>query len=930
MKRRITQLSILLSLITSQAFGQNWLGNTFSNYSGANGVYLNPSSIAESKYAYHLNVWGHGANIYNNYLSYNSPFGIRDWIQSDNDVYKNSNGNIDFNQAWLSEMDNSGTKQLSLTRDIRMPGFMFPVGPNANMSINLRQRSGVQAFGVAEPFARVLRNGIDTNNAKLFGGSNPLSVGELYNTGNFSSTVENYQELGITYAGNWSRTEKHSFNAGATLKLIRGLGGAYLNSSGGQFSIDNSDSITLIGGTYDYGHTAYTNIRQPIENDYQILYPSAGSGFGFDIGLTYMYNPDKSKYNKAYGCNENELRDNYLLKLAASVNDLGFINYNDAKSYTKSINTSGLSINHGMVGSFNNKAVDGFDTFNASTVNKLGFSQSNGYVSQLPTALNVTADIRATKRFFVGVNWNQDLKKNSATGLRSTSYLAVIPRFEFRGLELSTPIVWGQNYQDLNLGLYARLGPFFLGSENINGLLNKVSTSSYSGADIYAGMAMGIGHCPLWVEEEYDEDIVEPLDSTPFIEPDTVLTEEFDTIYEEERITETIIKEVIVEKIDTVYVEKLVVGETANDELQRRQQNVIMRERNVAERERLVSIREQRSNCAKCERDRIALQSKVNELNKIIALKDARIRTLEKEIAVLKSSKGTPETKSTSDCGPKIYKDEMGNKYDKCEYLELQNNTLKTRIRTLETEKSKLQLDLNRCNIEKKKCCDDKEIDEAAKRKAAEAARKRAEQERIRKEQERARQEAARKEAERKRIEEQKRLEEKRRDEEDSREKALQEARKRAEQDRLRKEQERERQEAARKRAEEQRKAAEAARKKAEEEARKRAENERIRKEIERQRQIEAQKRAAEEALRRAEQDRIRKEQERARQEAAKRAAEAARKAQEEAAKRAAEQRAAEAARKKAADKARQEAAKKAAEAARKKAEEEKKKEDMR
>ena len=291
MKRKITQLTILMSLICSQSMAQNWLGNTFSNYAGSNGVYLNPSSIAESKYAYHLNLWGHGANIYNNYLNYEAPFGIRDWAQGDNSTYTNSNGNIAFNQAWLSEMDKAGTKQISLTRDIRLPGFMFPVGPNANMSINLRQRSGVQAFGISSPFARVLRHGIDTNNTKLFGGADGLNTNQLYSTGNFSSNVENYQELGITYAGNWSKTEKHTFNVGTTFKLIRGLGGAYFNSTGGQFSINSSDSITLVGGDYDYGHTPYTNIRQPLENDYQLLYPSAGTGLGFDFGLTYMYNP---------------------------------------------------------------------------------------------------------------------------------------------------------------------------------------------------------------------------------------------------------------------------------------------------------------------------------------------------------------------------------------------------------------------------------------------------------------------------------------------------------------------------------------------------------------------------------------------------------------------------------------------------------------
>ncbi len=905
MKRKITQLTILMSLICSQSMAQNWLGNTFSNYAGSNGVYLNPSSIAESKYAYHLNLWGHGANIYNNYLNYEAPFGIRDWAQGDNSTYTNSNGNIAFNQAWLSEMDKAGTKQISLTRDIRLPGFMFPVGPNANMSINLRQRSGVQAFGISSPFARVLRHGIDTNNTKLFGGADGLNTNQLYSTGNFSSNVENYQELGITYAGNWSKTEKHTFNVGTTFKLIRGLGGAYFNSTGGQFSINSSDSITLVGGDYDYGHTPYTNIRQPLENDYQLLYPSAGTGLGFDFGLTYMYNPNKSKYFKQVGCNENEERDNYLIKVAAAVNDIGFINYKDAQNFSKTMTTNGLRINHGLVASFNNTAVDGFDTFNASTVNKLGFTQSTGFVSQLPTALNMSLDIRATKRFFVGVNWNQDLKKNTATGMRATSYLAVLPRFEYRGFELSTPIVWGQNYQDLNMGLYARLGPFFLGSENINGLLNKVSTSSYSGADIYGGIAMGIGHCPLWVEEEYDEEIV--MTDTTIHELDTIREERVNTLLENDTIRikeiirpDTIIQRVIETRVDTVVVEKLVTKEAVNEEVARRERTVAMRERNVAERERLVSIRERRTNCVQCEKDKAALKAKVTQLDKIIVIREARIKELEREIAVLKSTVKRSDTIRISDCGPKIYKDNEGVLLDKCQYLTYTNKNLLNKVNKLEADVVRLKADLTKCQVEKDKCCKKSELDEA----------------------------------ERKRIEEARIKAEKLRQVE------IEAARKKAEADAARKKVDKASQEAARKRAEEQRRAAEAAKKAADEkrkldlekanaEAKKRAENERIRKELELKRQEEAKKAAEAAARKRAEQEAIRKAQEKARQEAAKKQAEASRKAAEEAARQAAAKKAAADAAKKAADKAKKEAAQKAAEEKRKKEEEERKKEEL-
>jgi len=896
MKRKITLMLLTALVFETTSNAQLWLGNTFGNYSGTNGVYLNPSSIAESKYAYHLNFWGHGANIYNNYLNYSAPIGMRDWIQNDNSVFQNNKGKIGFQQSWLSEYDLTGTKQFSLTQDIRYPGFMFPVGPKANMSFNLRQRSGVQSFGMSSEFARVLRNGIDTNNVKLFGGSNPLQKNKFYDMGNISSNTDHYQELGITYAGNWSETKYHKFNAGATIKFVRGLGGAYFNTSGGKFAINNSDSMTFVDGDYNYGHTPYTNIRQPIENDYQVFYPSAGGGIGLDLGFTYMYNPNPEKYFKANGCNENNKRDNYLLKFAAAVNDIGFIKYGTSTVYNKKVFSDGLRINHSLASSFGDKTVDGFDTLDGATVQRLGFDQSNGYTSQLPTALNVSADFRASKRFFVGLNWNQDLKNSNAIGLRSSSQLAVIPRFEFRGLEVSAPIVWGQNYQKVTMGLYARLGPVFVGSENLNGFLNKASNSAFSGADIYGGIAAGIGHCPLWVRDNYDEDIVrydtiEKRDTIKQIEKDTILEQKTDTL-KETRIKETkdsVIKYVYkvdtvnrtITKRDTVFFEKLVTNKEYEAAIAKREGVVTERERQVAQRERQVSIRERYNNCADCEKEKDNLKIEnaklANEniqLKKTIADRVTKINELDREIVVLKNRKNQLDTVKIFDCGPATYADEATNKYyNKCDYLTLVNARLKSKIALLEQEKNALENDLFKCQISKDSCCgnvgniDNTKTDELekarleAERIRLEAAKKKSEEEAKAKELEKNRQEEARKKAEAERQ-------------------SNEEARKRAEEERIKKEQEKVRQEEARIQAEKVRQQAEAARQAAEE-ARKRAEESARQKELEKARQEEARKQA-EEARKAAEAAR-QKATEKARQEAARKQAEEERQAAEEA-----------------------------------------------
>lgn len=707
MRRKITlSIAILLSLQPFFTKAQNWLGSSFGNYSGANGVYLNPSSIAESKYTYHLNLWGHGANIYSNYLNYNAPFGIRDWAQSDpNNIYKDPvTGKIRFDQTWITEQLSDEPKQLSLYREIRMPGFMFPVGENANMSVNLRQRSSIQAFSVATPFARVMRYGIDTNGVH-FNGNNALQTNTRYNTGDFSSNIENYQELSLTYAGKWLKNSNHQLDVGTTIKFVRGLGSAYLNSSGGQFEINGNDSITLHGGEYSFGHTAYDNIRQPLENDYQLLFPSAGSGLGFDFGFTYMYTPNQDKYLREFGCDENDKRNNYVFKFAAAINDIGFINYNNAVRYNRTINVNGLRITPNMVSYFNEPGIDGFDTLDQTTFEPLGFTKSSGFTSQLPTALNVSMDFRATNRFFIGVNWNQDLKRNKATGMRATSYLALLPRFEFRGFELAAPMVLGQNYKELNLGLYTKIGPFFIGSENLNGLLNKASNSSYSGADVYAGVAFGIGHCPRWVEEEFDDEIVE--NDTTVIQ-DTIIKEQIiekdetiikgDTVIKIIERIDTLIQTKEITKTDTLVIEKFVTTEKVTEEIDKREKEVIAREKKVQEKERLLSLRERQTNCDRCEKERLTLKNKVAALEKTITLQRARILQLEKDIVQLKKEQRTgTDTVVIDNCGPRIFKDESGKSYNKCEWNEIQLKQLQKDIEFYKKENENLKKQLAEC-----------------------------------------------------------------------------------------------------------------------------------------------------------------------------------------------------------------------------------------
>ena len=63
-------LSLVIFCCALQLSAQNWIGVANGNYAGTNGVYLNPSSIVDSRVGGYINFFGVGTNMYNNYISF--------------------------------------------------------------------------------------------------------------------------------------------------------------------------------------------------------------------------------------------------------------------------------------------------------------------------------------------------------------------------------------------------------------------------------------------------------------------------------------------------------------------------------------------------------------------------------------------------------------------------------------------------------------------------------------------------------------------------------------------------------------------------------------------------------------------------------------------------------------------------------------------
>ncbi len=635
MQPKITKLLFLLFALTSlpTARAQQWLGRTTGNYSGTYGVYNNASSISDSKYRFYFNFWGRGLNFYNNYLTYNAPIKINHWANNNYSWnYKKFDGTVDYQKDWLLEDLNGKDKQFSFNQDIFGPSFMFPVSKYWNMSINTRQRSGMQMFGISESAAQLAFNKIDSGSRATI------------NKG-FGINAQTFQELSFTLGGVLAKNERNEFNGGLTFKFIRGLGAAYLKGNSMDINATGTNSA-LVSGDMQFAYTDDKSLVDPFNQPYGLFaLNSRGIGAGIDVGLSYTHKSRKTKYTTSKYCDYNDKRSDHDFKLALALNDVGGIRFNrmsNKYTYSSNIYTTAAASNN-ILDPFHYSNVNAFDSIGENIFQPMGATKSRGFSTALPTAINLQMDFRMSKNFYTSIFWNQSLKGYNSTGLRSTSMLSVIPRFESRGFEFSMPVTLSENYRNFYIGAYTRIGPVFFGSDNLGGLLNVASASQFRGADIYGGISFGLGYChSSWYHSNVDPVY---MDSTNH---DSLRTELRDTVKITQKDTIIIKDTVIVEKTinNKTLIEKETELKKKEEELNKRKVLLDAREKEIAKKQN--GTFNESEELKKCKdqgiilvNENTTLKDKAKTQTDATIAANKKIADLEKELANCKTGNGT-------------------------------------------------------------------------------------------------------------------------------------------------------------------------------------------------------------------------------------------------------------------------------------------------
>ena len=506
--KKISALFLSLALAGSLK-AQDFFGIQTSNHAGVVGVYSNPANIVDNRLKFDMTLFGIHATADNNYVgvkrsaikaSDKTKFGFIsvptfsgstwDTVRRESPSYWKNN---------FTTVENANDKGIYSSVRIMLPSFMLQLNGKNAIAFNWSIRNYVNIDGISPKLAKLAYEEFMYPN---------LWVTNLNNK-NLSIQQMLWAEYGLSYARVLKDDGEHFLKAGVTAKLLQGLNAAYMHIDNLDYNFFTDDTVSIFKSDVAYGHSANLDpvisafgnsddVMATIRQNYKFeSYP----GFGFDIGAVYEWRPDYKDYKYEMD-GEKDLwrrdRDKYKLKASFAVNDIGGIRYRKGALS----NDFTADVNYWDLNSVDVNSVNGFDSL---MTNMFGSKESETtFKMALPTSINFGVDYHIWKPFFVALNGNiGNLMKNREARVHDFTTISLQPRFDHKWFGFTLPITYNSfsavRGKPINLGAMLRLGPLFLGANNIPGML----TQDVYGANFYMMMKVPI---PYGHKKDKDKD----------------------------------------------------------------------------------------------------------------------------------------------------------------------------------------------------------------------------------------------------------------------------------------------------------------------------------------------------------------------------------------------------------------------------------------
>lgn len=450
--KRLRTTVVALFLTTTFFAQEHFTGLSTSSRSGIINAGTNPAEIMNMPNKFDFNLFGFSVNVANNKVGFKditSGKNIQDLI-----------------------FQGSDPVNMRINTEIFGPGLAMKFN-NWGIAIYTKATAKLDVIDVDPKLGDAI------NNANDYSGLATL----LNNSNNQRVLGTAWGEVDATLARTIFNTSRFKFSAGITGKALFPSAYANVGISGLQGTVVNVGGTSYLSNASAQVNFAYSGA---LANDYasfdefaQKAFGKVG-GFAADIGANFQIKGKEEEVtNDEQGTKKPKKRNNYILNAGASVRNIGSMILQDDNNQSTTYGFNTLANTSGDINSLdlseleNLNSIKDVETY-LYTNNYLTKQSSNkDFKIQLPTTLNLYADVRIIKRVYVSGFLQQNLNKvGDNTKTSAQNVITITPRFNTGFFEMYVPFS-NTSVAGFNTGIGFRVGGFYIGSGSaVSALIN--------------------------------------------------------------------------------------------------------------------------------------------------------------------------------------------------------------------------------------------------------------------------------------------------------------------------------------------------------------------------------------------------------------------------------------------------------------------------
>jgi hypothetical protein len=465
LKKSALYSALFSAFFATGSFAQQIPALDKSNYGGLYRATYNPSVLGGPKHKWQINIGTIGGSInyrYFRFLGENSLLYPLLAPHSTKELYGRSR-----TMGSLSYED-----PIHLASEIRWPSAMISLGKYQGLALSFRTRG----YAMANHFPDAVRN---LYFHRLDTGSTPAVNNEAW--GDFSLIQQSFSDVSVSYGVQLLDLESHKVRIGGTVKRVFGARVGYLSANVENFSIQqlatNPDISELTVNNFGY-ETGYSTPNRGVSLGNLFNSDKYGSGWGYDLGFSYELGSYWGKSKEVY-----DESPEYLIRLGASVTDIGSIRYNTNDSKVSRGRQAQAVIGQTELETISDRGTEGFMSLYPSTSDTT-FNKS----VRLPQALHLEVDLQLVKGFFLNLSQTKRFQERSGEllDIYQPNAFTITPRFEDEDSDFAFPISFIEGNNRPSIGAVGHFGPIFLGLSSVNGLWKR---GGARGSMVYLGFS---------------------------------------------------------------------------------------------------------------------------------------------------------------------------------------------------------------------------------------------------------------------------------------------------------------------------------------------------------------------------------------------------------------------------------------------------------